>query len=250
MALSWKIYKRLPDALRSSIEYFYQRDKHGGEEYELPARYRNEIEQSDEFQNAVNVYFDLYDIDYKSSNTDGLSMESTYNLYSIIRDIKPSVVVETGVANGVSSLSVLIALQKNQEGKLISIDHPVHLDYTADELSDTEERFIGWRIPKDKQPGWIIPEEYRERWEFVQGKSVDELPKVVNENDIDVFIHDSLHTTTNMIFEFFITYHSMEDDGVILSDDTSKSEAFEIFCTEIDVSDCRKFQNDLGYIKK
>ncbi|MFC7771168.1 class I SAM-dependent methyltransferase [Salinirubellus sp. GCM10025899] len=117
-------------------------------------------------------------------------------------------------------------------------------------MTTVGERFIGWRIPKDKQPGWIIPEEYRKRWECIQGKSVDELPRVVNENDIDVFIHDSLHTTTNMIFEFFITYHSMEDDGVILSDDTSKSEAFEIFCTEIDVSDCRKFQNDLGYIKK
>jgi predicted O-methyltransferase YrrM len=45
-------------------------------------------------------------------------------IYTIIRCLKPRIVIETGVANGASSTFILSALEKNNLGKLYSIDLP------------------------------------------------------------------------------------------------------------------------------
>ena len=43
------------------------------------------------------------------------------NQYAAVRALKPSCVVETGIANGVSSSYLLLALQKNGRGRLHSV---------------------------------------------------------------------------------------------------------------------------------
>src|SRR5688500_12760767 len=45
-------------------------------------------------------------------------------LYVIVRAAKPKVVVETGVASGISSAHILLALAANESGTLHSIDFP------------------------------------------------------------------------------------------------------------------------------
>ena len=45
-------------------------------------------------------------------------------LYFLVRKFNPKTIVETGVAAGWSSLSILRALQKNRTGKLFSSDFP------------------------------------------------------------------------------------------------------------------------------
>src|SRR5205085_9625877 len=45
-------------------------------------------------------------------------------LYALIRARRPSVIIETGVCNGVSSAVILTALERNQHGHLYSIDLP------------------------------------------------------------------------------------------------------------------------------
>jgi len=45
-------------------------------------------------------------------------------IYTLIRCLKPRIVIETGVANGASSTFILSALEKNNLGKLYSIDLP------------------------------------------------------------------------------------------------------------------------------
>ena len=47
-------------------------------------------------------------------------------LYALCRKLKPDVVVETGVASGVSSSYILCALHENEHGQLYSIDVPWH----------------------------------------------------------------------------------------------------------------------------
>jgi len=44
--------------------------------------------------------------------------------YAAVRILKPECVVETGIANGVSSAYILLALHRNQRGKLHSIGLP------------------------------------------------------------------------------------------------------------------------------
>jgi hypothetical protein len=47
----------------------------------------------------------------------------------------------------------------------------------------------------------------------------------------DVFLHDSLHTTRNMTFEFQAAWQKMNAGGVLLSDDIHMSKAFARFLT-------------------
>ncbi len=45
-------------------------------------------------------------------------------LYAIVRSLKPETVLETGVASGLASAYILLALRQNKKGKLYSIDLP------------------------------------------------------------------------------------------------------------------------------
>jgi len=67
-------------------------------------------------------------------------------IYTIIRCFKPRIVVETEVANGASSTFILSALEKNNLGKLYSIDLP------SKDLLLKEE------------VGWLVPQSLRNRW--------------------------------------------------------------------------------------
>ena len=86
--------------------------------------------------------------------------------YAIVRALRPARVVETGTHDGLGSTAILAALKRNGSGELISID---------------------------PQPGtgWLVPDELRERWRPIRATSYDALPSV---GQIDLFIHDSLHT--------------------------------------------------------
>ena len=98
---------------------------------------------------------------------------------------RPSVVVETGVARGVTSRIVLEALNRNERGHLWSIDlpHPLKKDLHA-------------------QIGAAVPSSHRTRWSYVEGSSRRRLPSLLRSlAQVDLFIHDSLHTARNTRFE-------------------------------------------------
>ena len=45
-------------------------------------------------------------------------------LYDCVKILKPTNIIETGVAFGWSSLAILKAISENKNGKLISVDMP------------------------------------------------------------------------------------------------------------------------------
>jgi len=103
-------------------------------------------------------------------------------LYILCRRGKPDVVVETGVASGVSSTHILGALEQNQRGRLYSIDQP------------------GWM---GDLSGWLIPDYLKSRWQLIAGRSSEKLaPLLKTVAPIDVFLHDSDHSYPNMLREF------------------------------------------------
>jgi len=63
-------------------------------------------------------------------------------LYKLVRTLHPKIVVETGVANGISSSFILKALSENSSGRLYSID----LHYRE-----------GVAVPPGRKLGWVIP---------------------------------------------------------------------------------------------
>ena len=129
--------------------------------------------------------------------------------YLLCRLISPSVVLETGVAYGVSSVFILRALEENGSGTLHSVDLPP--------LSSEYERF--WGI--------AVPEALRARWRLHRGSSARVLPRLLQETrTVDLFVHDSLHTYRNMRREFDTVWPHLRKGGVILADDVERNRAF------------------------
>jgi predicted O-methyltransferase YrrM len=130
-------------------------------------------------------------------------------LYTLCLASKPSLVLETGVANGFSSSYILAALEKNQKGKLISIDHLIRSDQTKENV------------------GIAIPNNLKKRHSLILGNSIKELKKLLNEpTKIDIFLHDSLHTYNNMMKEYQMAWPHISKNGFLLSDDIAMNDAF------------------------
>ena len=139
-------------------------------------------------------------------------------LYFIVRCAKPEVMIETGVAHGVSSWTILNAIHKNGTGKLYSIDLP-NLDlksYNPQNIS--------------QQSGWAVPDVLRKHWELQLGPSNELLPVLVEKlGKVDIFFHDSDHSYKNMMFEFKAVFSALKTDGLLISDDVHKNESFRDF---------------------
>jgi methyltransferase family protein len=157
--------------------------------------------------------------------------EGTY-LYAVVRELRPRVLVETGVANGFSTAFLLQALQANGDGHLHSIDLPREVGRAYDPAAFYEgEGRAG--IPQGSEPGWLIPAALREPWTLILGRSQDELPPLLERlGTVDFFMHDSEHSFDCMWFEFNEAWPRLGERGVLVADDVNANEAFRRFARE------------------
>jgi predicted O-methyltransferase YrrM len=129
--------------------------------------------------------------------------------YLMCRLLEPDVVVETGVAYGVSSAFVLRALEENRRGVLHSVDLPP--------LRREYGRF--W--------GMAVDGSLRGRWTLHRGASGRVLSHLLDELEtVDLFVHDSLHTYRNMRREFETVWPRLRAGGVLIADDVERNRAF------------------------
>ncbi len=132
--------------------------------------------------------------------------------YAVCRTLLPNTVIETGVAYGVTTSFVLQALAQNQRGRLWSIDLPP-LCPTA-----------------DQSVGLFVPQELRTDWHLERGATRRHLPGMLSRlRTVDLFIHDSLHTRSNMMWEFERVWPHLRPGGVLIADDVQGQPAFEEF---------------------
>lgn len=151
-----------------------------------------------------------YPVEYTLDN------ESGEFLYILCKLIKPDKVIETGVAYGLSSMYILQALNENKKGTLYSIDSV----------------FLPWQ--SKEMIGAAIPDHLRKNWKLILGPSSNKLRNLLNSlQSIDIFFHDSLHTSKNMTFEFETSWPFIKDKGFLLSDDISSNNAFYEFYTKL-----------------
>ncbi len=130
-----------------------------------------------------------------------------------VRHMRPSVVVETGVARGVTSRLVLEALDRNGHGRLCSVDLPHPFDHSI-----------------HNETGAAVTDALLPRWNYVEGSSQRRLPEVIRDvGQVDLFIHDSLHTARNTRFEMDHVAAVMPLGGVMLVDDISTHDGFATF---------------------
>lgn len=123
--------------------------------------------------------------------------------YTMVRLVKPQVVLETGVHDGLSSALILRAMSRNNRGRLVSIDLP------------------DLNLPNGVGgPGWLIPDELKSRWHLCLGDSRRLLPLLARQHaPIDIFIHDSDHRAEFQTFEYRTVRPFLASDGLLLSDD-------------------------------
>lgn len=126
--------------------------------------------------------------------------------------LKPLTVVETGVARGVTSRLILEALTRCKAGRLFSVDLPA-----------VDSSF-------HPQIAIAVPEQLRTGWTLRIGDSRHQLPRLLEElGEIDLFVHDSLHTGRNTNFELDRAWQVLRPGGALLVDDIYKSLAFRKF---------------------
>ena len=132
--------------------------------------------------------------------------------WCLVRHLRPEKVVETGVAHGVTSRIILEALEKNGSGHLWSIDLP------------PMEK--SWR----EQVGIAVGLQNAPRWTYIKGSSRLRLPRLLSRlGQIDLFIHDSLHSERNVRFELDRAWPSLTPGGALLVDDVDANWGFHSF---------------------
>jgi cephalosporin hydroxylase len=134
-------------------------------------------------------------------------------VWCAILHTRPEVVIETGVAHGITSRIVLEAMNANNHGHLWSIDLPYPFDH----------RLHG-------QTGAAVTDVCRPRWSYLEGSSRQRLPGLIAEiGHVEMFIHDSLHTSRNVMFEMQQAEPAMGPGAVMVVDDIKTHEGFAGF---------------------
>lgn len=137
-------------------------------------------------------------------------------IWCLTRHLCPKRVVETGVAHGVSSRFILEALKRNNNGAhLWSIDHPP----LEQELHD--------------QIGIAVGAQFSNDWTYIKGSSKRRLPALLSQlGQIDLFIHDSLHSERNVRFEMSAASAALRAGGAMVVDDIDANWAFKSFAQD------------------
>ena len=133
--------------------------------------------------------------------------------WCLIRHLGANTVVETGVAHGLTSRFLLAALARNGGGHLWSIDFPPPLHPEV-----------------HHQIGIAVDPASRKNWTYVKGLSRRRLPEVLKRTGpIDLFVHDSLHTTSNVMFELSQAWAALRPGGAIIADDIDTNNGWHRF---------------------
>ncbi len=130
--------------------------------------------------------------------------------YAVARILRPELIVETGVHDGLGSLALLRALERNAEdgspGRLVSFD----INPTA---------------------GWLVGA--HPMWELRIESSRTGLPQLLaSSSGLGMLIHDSWHSYENERFEFSAAVTSLSPGGVLISDNVHVTRALADICAE------------------
>jgi len=124
--------------------------------------------------------------------------------YALVRATRPRTVLETGVAYGITSAFIAAALEANGEGTLHSVDRPP--------VEPGAERYVGI----------LLPPRLRHRRELHRGSSKRVLPGLVDRlGQVDLFVHDSLHTYRNIRRELSTVTPRLAPGAAVVADDAT-----------------------------
>lgn len=132
---------------------------------------------------------------------------SAFLVYALVRLLRPSVVLETGVANGHSSALILDALRENGCGELHSID-------VSNDVGNLVFDKRKWQLHL------LDLSNLKKSFAAI----VEQLPA------IDLMIHDSDHSYQWMKYELETVFPRMSPQGILACDDANISYGMIDFC--------------------
>jgi hypothetical protein len=116
--------------------------------------------------------------------------------YALVRWLKPRLIVETGVQDGLGSVVLLRALERNFEegapGRLMSFD----------------------LLPGS---GSLVSDRFRSNWELVTGSTFDTLRDALGGHSVAMLVHDSLNTYECEQFEFGVALQHADDRLLLIT---------------------------------
>ena len=132
--------------------------------------------------------------------------------YNLANLINAQSIIETGVAYGWSSLSLLLSLREREVGMLTSIDMPF------------------WGTENEQDIGMVVPQNLRDRWRMVRLADRDAIPKISKENEFfDLCHYDSDKSYGGKMWALPRLWDMIKADGILVCDDISDNLAFKDF---------------------
>jgi predicted O-methyltransferase YrrM len=164
----------------------------------------------------------------KVSSIDWFAFERVL-IYVLIRHFKPQMVLETGVFYGGNSAFALAALARNRCGRMVSIDFP---DAKIRKSGSAASRHVlvgdSELYDPDLRPGFLVPPLLHDRWDLIEGDSLELIPRQAGR--FDFYIHDSDHSMRFLSRELAAAWKKLSPNAVMLVDDIDWSNAFYAFC--------------------
>jgi hypothetical protein len=132
-----------------------------------------------------------------------------YAWYAIARELKPELIVETGIKDGLGSVLLLRALERNaaegSPGRLVSFD-----------------------LYPDK--GWLVPDELRLLWEPVFAPTTEALEPALAGREVGMLVHDSVAEAAD--FEYRTALAHAAQRLALVAGTAHHSDALRVLCEE------------------
>lgn len=229
---------RNPILLASALNYSVQRRRQlalaTGQSPQATSRFVREIEDDGVFLDEIRARLSQWTryqpraVDFMMSGQSGSVFFNEVTLYTMVRVLRPAVVVETGGTPGKSTAFILRAMECNQFGHLFTIDLPPP---TVDSNSLVQRDLYHELRPAAAGSNWVVPDSPRHRHTLLLGRSMDILPSLLGDlKQVDVFFHDSDHSYENMTREFETAWPKVKPSGLLVSDDVLANSSFFDFC--------------------
>jgi predicted O-methyltransferase YrrM len=137
-------------------------------------------------------------------------------LYHIVKHFNPSKLIETGVAYGWSSWTILQAIKCNN-ARLISIDMP----------------YIN--MENDKYVGCCVSEQLRDQWTLLRKADRQGIPAALSQfnQTIDFCHYDSDKSYSGRMWAYQLLWSHLGAGRIFISDDIQDNIAFKEFCESI-----------------
>lgn len=132
-------------------------------------------------------------------------------LYFVVRKTRPNFIIETGVASGWSSSSILAALRSNNNGLLYSSELPYPNIKGSHEVV-----------------GLVVEDNLKTRWKlYLEGDEIS-LPIILSEvGNVDLFHYDSRKSIKGREFAWKLIKKSLSRNAILIFDDIQDNYHFK-----------------------